>query len=260
MATIILKNDGTTIDVQEKLDIIYQDQYIIAINKPSGLLVHKSPIDKHETRYAMKILRNQIGQWVYPVHRLDKPTSGLLLFALSSEIAKKLGEQFENNKIKKTYIALVRGYTPLGGIIRHALKETAMFKHQKKMVEKREPQEALTLYKRLATIELPYSVDRYPSTRYSLIAAYPRTGRTHQIRKHLKHISHPIIGDAKHGKGKHNRIFEDKHGTHRLLLAATEISFTHPATDEKMHLKAPLQNDFNSLILALGWTGKALTN
>jgi len=250
---VTLKNDVPESSEQEKLEIIYQDQHIIAINKPSGLLVHKSPIDKHETRYAMKILRNQIGQWVYPVHRLDKPTSGLLLFALSSETAKKLGEQFENNTIKKTYIALVRGYTPLGGIIRHALKETAMFKHQKKMVEKREPQDALTLYKRLATIELPYSVDRYSSTRYSLIAAYPRTGRTHQIRKHLKHISHPIIGDAKHGKGKHNRIFEEKHGTHRLLLAATEMSFTHPVTEEKMRLKAPLQNDFHSLILALGW-------
>jgi len=246
-------------DEQEKLEIIYQDQYIIAINKPSGLLVHKSPIDKHETRYAMKILRNQIGQWVYPVHRLDKPTSGLLLFALSPEIAKTLSEQFASNTVKKMYIALVRGYAPLGGIIRHALKETAMFKHQKKMVEKREPQEALTLYKRLATVELPYSVDRYPRTRYSLVAAYPRTGRTHQIRKHLKHISHPIIGDAKHGKGKHNRIFEEKHGIHRLLLAAIEISFTHPITTEKMRLKAPLQSDFKSLLLNLGWEEIALT-
>ncbi len=249
-------NDESESSKQEILDIIYQDQHIIVINKPSGLLVHKSPIDKHETRYAMKILRNQIGQWVYPVHRLDKPTSGLLLFALSPEIAKKLGEQFENNTVKKTYIAMVRGHTPLGGIIRHALKETAMFKHQKKMVEQREPQEALTLYKRLATIELPYTVDRYPSTRYSLIAAYPRTGRTHQIRKHLKHISHPIIGDAKHGKGKHNRVFEEKHGIHRLLLAATEISFTHPITEERMNLKATLENDFNSLISILEWADK----
>lgn len=247
------------IEEQEKLEIIYQDQHIIAINKPSGLLVHKSPIDKHETRYAMKILRNQIGQWVYPVHRLDKPTSGLLLFALSSEIAKILGEQFTNNTVKKTYIALVRGHPPLGGIIRHPLKETAMFKHQKKMIEQREPQEALTLYKRLATIELPYTVDRYPSTRYSLVAAYPRTGRTHQIRKHLKHISHPIIGDAKHGKGKHNRIFEQKHGIHRLLLAAIDLEFIHPVTKKNIRLTAPLQNDFQSLILSLGWGDNTLT-
>ena len=251
-----MNNDEPETNEQEKLDIIYQDQHIIAINKPSGLLVHKSPIDKHETRYAMKILRNQIGQWVYPVHRLDKPTSGLLLFALSSEMAKKLGEQFENNTVKKTYIALVRGYTPLGGIIRHALKETAMFKHQKKRVEERAPQDALTLYKRLATIELPYGIDRYPSTRYSLISVYPRTGRTHQIRKHLKHISHPIIGDAKHGKGKLNRIFEENHGIHRLLLAATELRFTHPVTKEKMNLKASIENDFSSLISALNWPRK----
>ncbi len=237
---------------QEELEIIYQDQYIVAINKPSGLLVHKSPIDKHETRYAMKILRNQIGQWVYPVHRLDKPTSGLLLFALSPEVAKQIGEQFTNNTVRKTYLALVRGYTPLGGIIRHALKETAMFKHQKKMVGKKEPQDALTLFRRLTTIELPYSIDKYPSTRFSLIAAYPRTGRTHQIRKHLKHISHPIIGDAKHGKGNLNRIFETNHGLHRLLLAATELSFNHPISKDNISLIAPLQTDFKTLILDMG--------
>ncbi len=240
---------------QEKLEIIYQDQYLIAVNKPSGLLVHKSPIDKHETRYAMKIVRDQIGQWVYPVHRLDKPTSGLLIFALSPEIASQLGQQFTNNTVKKTYLALVRGYTPLGGIIRHALKETAMFKHQKKMIEQKAPQEALTLYRRLARVELPYSVDRYPMTRYSLVAAYPRTGRTHQIRKHMKHISHPIIGDAKYGKGNHNRIFEEKHGLHRLLLAATEITFTHPVTGQPLTLCAPLQQDFSTLVATLGWSG-----
>ena len=201
----------------------------------------------------MKILRNQIGQWVYPVHRLDKPTSGLLLFALSPEIAKLMGEQFTNNTVRKTYLAVVRGYTPLGGIIRHALKETAMFKHQKKMIEKKEPQDALTLFRRLATIEQPYSIDKYPSTRFSLIAAYPRTGRTHQIRKHLKHISHPIIGDAKHGKGNLNRIFEENHGLHRLLLAATELNFNHPVSNDNISLIAPLQTDFKTLIFDMGW-------
>ncbi|UZE94772.1 pseudouridine synthase [Alkalimarinus alittae] len=245
---------------QEKLDIIYKDQHIIAINKPSGLLVHKSPIDKHETRYAMKILRNQIGQWVYPVHRLDKPTSGLLLFALSPEIAKNLGEQFTNNSVRKMYIAVVRGHTPLGGIIRHPIKETAMFKHQKKLVEQRAPQDALTLFRQLATTERPYSIDRYPSTRYSLIAAYPKTGRTHQIRKHLKHISHPIIGDAKHGKGNLNRAFSEHHDSHRLLLASVALTFLHPVTNKCIHLKAPLQDDFKKTLNSLGWDEHYIPN
>lgn len=238
---------------QEQLDIIYKDQYIIAVNKPSGLLVHKSPIDKHETRYAMKIVRDQIGQWVYPVHRLDKPTSGLLLFALSPEIAKQLGEQWAQNSVKKMYIAVVRGHTPLGGIIRHPLKETAMFKHQKKMIEQKAPQDALTLYKRLAITEHPYSIDRYPTTRYSLIAAYPKTGRTHQIRKHLKHISHPIIGDAKHGKGNLNRAFSEHHSSHRLLLASVALNILHPVTHRTLKIKAPLHADFHSTLSSLGW-------
>lgn len=218
------------------------------------MLVHKSPIDKHETRYAMKIVRNQIGQWVYPVHRLDKPTSGLLLFALTPDIAKYVSDQFALNSIKKAYLAVVRGYTPLGGIIRHPLKETAMFKHQKKRIEKKEPQDALTLFRRLAISEQPYSIDRYPSTRYSLIAAYPRTGRTHQIRKHLKHISHPIIGDAKHGKGNLNRAFTEHHDSQRLLLAAIAITLTHPVTHDTLHLQAPLHDDFQSALCALGWS------
>lgn len=243
---------------QEKLDIIYIDQYIVVVNKPSGLLVHKSPIDKHETRYAMKILRDQLGQWVYPVHRLDKPTSGLLLFALSPEVAKLIGEQFANNSVKKTYLAIVRGHTRLGGIIRHPLKETAMFKHQKKLIEKREPQDALTLFRRIATTECPYSIDKYPSTRYSLILAYPRTGRTHQIRKHLKHISHPIIGDAKHGKGNLNRAFSQHHDSHRLLLAAISIEFQHPATLAPLRLYAPLQQDFINTLVSLGWNENCL--
>jgi len=89
------------------LEILYQDEYLIAINKPSGLLVHKSPIDKHETRFALQELRDQIGQYVYPVHRLDKPTSGVLLFALDREIAKSMSQYFRNNLVHKEYTAIV---------------------------------------------------------------------------------------------------------------------------------------------------------
>jgi tRNA pseudouridine65 synthase len=233
---------------QESLQIIYQDKFIIAIHKPAGLLVHKSPIDKHETLYAMKLLRNQIGQWVYPVHRLDKPTSGLLLFALHSEIASQINESFEKRMINKTYKAIVRGYTPESGTIDHALKEIAAFKHLQKMVEQKKPQEANTCFETLDRFELPISDGRFPSSRYSLVSLKPTTGRKHQLRRHMKHISHPIIGDVKYGKGSHNRLFQEKFHSNRLLLAATELSFNHPVLNEQMDLTCPLEDSFSNTL------------
>lgn len=235
----------------EQLDILYQDKFLIAIHKPAGLLVHKSPIDKHETRYAMKILRNQIDQWVYPVHRLDKPTSGILLFALHADIATQIGEDFEQRRINKQYHAIVRGYTKNEGYIDHALKEIAVFKHLQKQVEQKAPKEAQTAYERLATYELPYSDGRFPSSRYSYVKLKPVTGRKHQIRRHLKHISHPIIGDVKYGKGEHNRLFKEHIDSHRLLLAATQLSFTHPVTDETLSLTCPLETSFQASLTKL---------
>jgi len=242
------QSDRTT---SEQLDIIYQDTFIIAIHKPAGLLVHKSPIDKHETRFAMKILRDQIDQWVYPVHRLDKPTSGLLLFALHPDIATQISQQFEQHQIQKEYQAIVRGYAPEEDCINHALKEIAVFKHLQKKVEQKAAKEALTNFQRLQTFELPYSDGRFDSSRYSLIKLQPKTGRKHQIRRHLKHISHPIIGDVKYGKGEHNRLFNEHLSSHRLLLAATKMSLTHPATDEILTLECPLESSFKNTLLAL---------
>lgn len=227
------------------IKIIFQDKYIIAIHKPAGLLVHKSPIDKHETRYAMKLLRDQIGQWVYPVHRLDKPTSGILLFALHPDIAKQLSHDFEHRLITKTYQAIVRGYPENSGQIDHPLKEIAVFKHLQKSVAQKEPQDALTKYKNLAIFEVPISDGRFPTSRYSLLELQPKTGRKHQLRRHMKHISHPIIGDVKYGKGAHNRLFQEMFASKRLLLAATKLVFTHPVTEEKLELECPLERSFH---------------
>ena len=245
-----MRNPGQ-IQASESLNILYRDEYLIAIHKPAGLLVHKSPIDKHETRYAMKLLRDQIGQWVYPVHRLDKPTSGLLLFALDKQTAQKVSEQFEQRTIQKTYRALVRGYTPMSENINHPLKEIAAFKHQQKTVEKMEPKEAETDFKCLKQYELPFPDGRFETSRYSLVELYPKTGRKHQIRRHLKHVSHPIIGDVKYGKGPHNRLFRDEFHCERLLLAATELCLAHPVSEETLNLSCPLCEDFNSLITQL---------
>ncbi len=238
----------------EKLPVIYQDDYLIAISKPSGLLVHRSMIDRHETRFALQMVRNQIGQRVYPLHRLDKPTSGVLLFALSPEVASLVGEQFQIHKVSKTYMAVVRGVIPEEGVIDHPLKEQLDKMTDRKVKQDKPAQDAITRYKRLGYTELPVCVDRYPTSRYSLAQLMPLTGRKHQIRRHLKHIAHPIIGDAKHGKGKHNRYFAKHLDAPRLLLACTEMSIVHPVSGEPLNLVAPLDKVMTDLLTFLGWS------
>jgi len=237
----------------QPLEILYQDAYIVAINKPSGLLVHKSPIDKHEIRFALQEVRDQIGQYVYPVHRLDKPTSGVLLFGLSKEIAKELSEAFRNNEIKKEYVAVVRGYTEENGVVEHPLKQMLDTKVEKERGITKEDQEAKTGYERVETIELPYAVSRYSVSRYSLVKLYPQTGRKHQLRRHMKHIHHPMIGDTKHGRGEHNKLFREKFECHRLLLHSTQITLTHPINKKKLVIKAPLDEMFQKLFKIFEW-------
>ena len=210
-------------------------------------------IDRHETRFALQIVRDQIGQYVYPVHRLDKPTSGILVLALSSECAKLLGEQFANNAIKKEYMAIVRGYTEAKGIIDHPLKEELDKIADKKARTDKEAQEAITEYATLDKIEIPFEVEGYPTSRYSLIKAFPKTGRKHQIRRHMKHISHPIIGDANHGRGRHNRFFKSQYSVNRLLLACTGISFTHPIYKNDISISCPIDGEFLSLLEKFNW-------
>ena len=230
------------------LDILYKDDYLVVINKPSGLLVHKSPIDKHETEFALQLVRDQIGQYVYPVHRLDKPTSGVLIFALSSEVAKLLSESFRSNDIKKEYLAVVRGYTDYEGLIDYDLKVILDKKADRDRSDNKEPQSAQTYYERLATIELPYPVSRYPVARYSLIKFFPKTGRKHQLRRHAKHILHPIVGDTKYGRTEHNNLFREKFRCHRLLLHASRVSFTHPITKEYLVLDARMDEVFRKIL------------
>ncbi len=235
------------------LEILYQDRYIVAINKPSGLLVHKSPIDKHEIRFALQEVRDQIGQYVYPVHRLDKPTSGVLLFALTKEIAQQMSEAFRNNEVKKEYIAVVRGYVEEKGVIDHPLKQMLDTKAQKEAGITKEEQESRTHYERLGVIELPYAVSRYPVARYSLVKLYPQTGRKHQLRRHMKHIHHHMIGDTKHGRGEHNTLFREKFNCHRLLLHSNRVEFVHPVSNEKIVIEASLDELFQLLLKKFNW-------
>ena len=235
----------------EVLPVIYRDDNLIAIHKPAGLLVHRSALDRHETRFALQILRNQIGRPVYPVHRIDKGTSGVLLFALTREVGALLGGQFERGEVDKTYLAVVRGHPPESGEIDHPLARMA---DEYAGIVGGPAQPALTRYRRLATVELPYRVDRYPSSRYALLELEPQTGRWHQLRRHLKHIAHPIIGDATHGKGRHNRLFQEVFDSRRLLLAATTLRLHHPLSGQPLALATSPAADFVELLDRLGWT------
>jgi len=235
------------------VEILYQDEYLVAVNKPSGLLVHKSPIDKHESMFALQLVRDQIGQYVYPIHRLDKPTSGVLLFALSAEVAKIMSLSFRENEVEKTYLAVVRGFTEEKDLIDYPLKQMLDTKEEKRAGITKEEQEAQTEYERLAIVELPYAVSRYPVARYSLLRLKPRSGRKHQLRRHMKHIFHPIVGDTKHGRGEHNKLFREKFNCHRLLLHAVKIEFIHPIHKNRIIVDAPLDMMFKTLFKSFNW-------
>ncbi len=235
------------------LPILYRDEYIVVIDKPPGLLVHRSEIDRHETRFAIQILRDQIGQRVWAAHRLDRGTSGVLLFGLSAEIASQLGRQFESGTVYKRYCAVVRGHPKAEGEINHPLTRQRDRREFKGENSSTEAQPALTRYRKLAEIELPVPVDRYPCSRYALLELEPLTGRRHQLRRHLKHIAHPIIGDATHGKGNHNRFFAEELACRRLLLACLELGFEHPVSRQAIRIKAPLSGEFAALLQRFGW-------
>lgn len=225
----------------------------MAINKPSGLLVHRSPIDRHETEFAVQILRDQIGQFVYPVHRLDKPTSGVLLFALDKESAKLMSEQFRSRESKKSYLAVVRGYIDESGVIEHALSVKLDKIADKDSSNDKEAQEATTHYRRVATVEIPFAVGKYDKTRYSLVSLEPQTGRKHQLRRHMKHISHHILGDTKYGRGEHNKLIREEFNCHRMLLHASSLQIKHPYTNDTLIIKAPLDETFKAIYKFFNW-------
>jgi tRNA pseudouridine65 synthase len=224
--------------------ILFEDDYLVAIHKPAGLLVHRSPIDRHETQFAVQLTRDAVGKKVFPIHRLDKPTSGLLLFALDSETASKLGQQFMQHSIQKIYQAICRGWSETEDQIDHALKYKKDKIADKLKKDSDIPQEAITNYKTLATTTVQHTIGKFEQQRYSLVELYPQTGRKHQLRRHLNHISHPIIGDVKYGDRHHNHFFFDWLQQHRLYLAATKLKFTHPQTGQPIELSAPLEDSF----------------
>jgi len=227
------------------LDIVYRDEYVVVIEKPAGLLVHRSYLARRERWFAMQLLRDQIGQHVFPVHRLDRPTSGLLMFALSAEVAALLGEQFSAGGIHRGYHAVVRGYAPDQGRIDYPLKEELDKIADQKAKKNKAAQDAVTNFVTLERVELPFKVStKHDTTRYSLVQLAPETGRKHQLRQHLAHLRHPIVGDTRHGDGRHNDFFRTHFNCHRLLLAATKLSFHHPISKTPVVLEQALPEEF----------------
>lgn len=235
------------------MEILYRDNWLVAVYKPAGMLVHRSKVDPRETRIAVQALRDCLGQRVYPVHRLDKPVAGLLLMALSADAARGMAELFSQGTVHKSYVAVTRGYAPESGTIDYALREEWDAATDALADRAKAAQRAVTDFARLATAELPFPVGRYATARYSLLCVNPQTGRKHQIRRHMKHIFHPLIGDTTHGDGRHNQFFRQHFGCARLLLAATGLSFRHPFTGAAIALQAPLDGELQSLLAALGW-------
>jgi tRNA pseudouridine65 synthase len=224
------------------LEILYQDPHLVAINKPHGLLVHKSPIAADASEFAVQMLRDQLGQRVFPVHRLDRKTGGILLFALSPEMNSKLQMMFENRQVKKAYHAIVRGFIPANGEIDYALTN-----------ENGLVQDALTNYERLATAEVAVAFGKHPTSRYSFVKLLPETGRHHQLRKHMAHIFHPIIGDRPHGCNKQNKLWLEKWEMNTMLLHATELQFEHPMTGDELRIEAGFQSEFCRVMGILGF-------
>jgi len=235
----------------DSVDILFQDEDLVVVCKPAGRLVHPSELEREAGLSELELLTALTGEKLYPAHRLDRPTSGVLVFARTPEVAAALGQQFAQGLVRKRYLAIVRGHPSIGGIIRHALTRHDDTRSRRRL--EGEPQPALTLYHRLGTAVVDCQVDaRYPTSRYALLACYPKTGRRHQIRRHLKHLSHPIIGDSSYGKGPHNHMFEERFGVRRLYLHAASLQLSHPGHGQPLQVEAPLPADFWRVVQSLG--------
>lgn len=239
------------------LEILYQDEHIVAVNKPADWLVHRSWLDSNETVFVMQTVRDQIGQHVYTVHRLDRPTSGVLLMALSSDVARALSLQFEQHQIQKTYHAVVRGYVLEDGTIDYEMTEELDKIADKFSRPDKAPQPSVTHYHALAQVEVPIAIGRYDTARFSLMELKPKTGRKHQLRRHMAHIRHPIIGDSTHGDLRQNRGIAEHFDCSRLMLHASHLNLNHPITGEPLSLTARWDDSWQQLMSHFGWQGIA---
>ncbi|MFT4869982.1 MAG: tRNA pseudouridine65 synthase [Colwellia sp.] len=293
-----MNNSTADIDPEKPvLTILYQDEFMVAVDKPAGLFVHRSYMDKDEIYFALQLVRDQVRQYVYPVHRLDRPTSGVLLFALTKDVATKLNEAFANKSSQvglrsqlktelavesdhnlvqqdkvaelstnegidgcdvamvKTYYAVVRGHLAIPeDLIDHALKEKLDKLGDKNVNRDKPAQSAQSYYQVKQQASLPIKVGKFDSVRYSLVEVRPITGRRHQIRRHLAHLRHPILGDINYGDNKQNPFFIEHFGFKRLMLHAKSLEFNHPVSNERITISAPFDRQWQQIFTAFEWT------
>ncbi len=224
------------------LEILHHADGLVAINKPHGLLVHRSLIAADASEFAVQRLRDQLGQRVYPVHRLDRKTGGVLLFALTEALNGTVQQAFAAGEVQKTYQAIVRGHTPADLIIDYPLRRMEGNGLSDTY------QEARTHLRTVQHTEVPIALGKHPTSRYSLVELTPETGRMHQLRRHMAHIMHPIIGDRPHGCNKQNRLFLSHFGMNTMLLHALRLGLVHPETGQPISIEAPFQDEFRRML------------
>lgn len=230
------------------LAIVHDDGDLLAVDKPAGLAVHRSRMVGRDDDYLMDRLRRQVEGPLFLVNRLDRATSGLVLVARSQPVARALGEALMAREVAKTYLAVVRGWPAPAGEVDYPLTVGGMSGERKP---------ALTRWRTLATAEVAIAIGRYPQQRYALLELAPLTGRYRQLRRHLHHVHHPIVGDTTLGRGEHNRLFRERFGSHRMLLHAWRLALPRPSGGPPLRLQAPLDATWQRVLAALGWPSGA---
>jgi tRNA pseudouridine65 synthase len=230
-------------------NILHRDESILVLNKPAGTPMHASRILADQPATLLATAREAAGQMVFLVHRLDRPVSGVVVMACDRPAQVELGRQFESRQVSKCYLAVVRGWTEPSGTISHALLPPSDDRKAGSVARS-----AVTRFRSIARTEVAVPVPPYQTSRYSLLALFPETGRRHQLRRHMKHLGHPIIGDTTYGRGEHNRMFRDRLGSHRLLLHAWSLTLRHPVDGRGLRFQAPLDDGFSRVVGSLGWS------
>ena len=227
------------------LEIIYQDSYCLLVTKPNNVLVHHAhhSRNKIDEKSLVQLIEDQLGSRYFPIHRLDRKTSGIILLASKKEYVSTFQALFTNKEIKKVYYGVVRGYSQENRIIDSPVKgrDSLVYK------------EAETHLKRLDKIELNIPVKPYDSSRYSLVELTPTTGRMHQLRIHMNKLSTPLINDAKYGDKNHDTMYGDQFGWINLFLHAGSLAFTHPFSNQELVLKSSFTNDWIQLFEKFYW-------
>ena len=239
-----------SMDPSNFLPILYRDNCLIAVSKPSGMFVHRTAEDRSDKQVVLQILRDQIGEYIYSIHRLDRATSGVVLLATTKEAASAMSTAFAERAVSKTYMALVRGHCETEGQISRPLI-SSQGRDKPAGHPMAQPKEAMTFFCTLKKFEIPISCGRYDTTRSSLIEVQPRTGRFHQIRRHMNFVSHPVIGDTTHGDSRHNVLYREHFALERLMLAAVRLEFRHPTTGESVSINCPPNASFSNVIQRL---------